>query len=68
MSGLGPPSITPPPAYYVLGPVGAALILVTAAIALAIGAGLVPWSYWWLLVPGVPASLATFVWVGMLCS
>ena len=47
----------------VLGPVAAALIVVTAGIALAIGAGVVGWSYWWLLVPSIPAGAALLLWL-----
>lgn len=37
--------------------VAAALIIATAGIGVAIGAGVVGWSYWWLLLPGIPAGL-----------
>ncbi len=42
-----------------LGPaVAVALIFITAGLAVAIGAGAVGWSYWWLLLPGAPAAFA----------
>ena len=56
--------ISVPRPFYAVGPVGAALVIGTTAIALAIGSGVVDWSYWWLLVPGVPATLATLFWLG----
>ena len=35
-----------------------ALVFVTAGLAIAIGAGVVGWSFWWVLLPGTPAGLA----------
>ena len=46
-----------------LGMIGAALIIVTAGLAVAIGAGIVPWSYWWLLPSGIPAAFGVVLWI-----
>ena len=44
-------------------PFPAVSLTVTAGIALAIGAGVVDWSYWWLLATGVPAGLTMVIWI-----
>ncbi len=50
--------------WVLFGPaVAVALILITAGLAVAIGAGVVGWSYWWLLPSGIPAAVVVLLWI-----
>ena len=44
------------------GVVASASIIATTAVALLIGAGVVPWSYWSLLATGIPGTIAILLW------